>query len=255
MSMNPKQIQIEPEYLEQIKSVLAYPIDEQMFEVFTDTYIREYALYPAMVEYFKKFPIAEQFQTITYLNAEYPFPDTFTFGCLDARHVNKDGLISTNNGFGFLNLVYYNNLIGNNNLSTVNRWGSRYNFNGAYQAGVSMEQLRRTQIEDMNTFNIQIDMPNRKVLSYTTFQCEIYIKWAKNSNLFSDVQWNFKDDVIKLAQSNFLSKFATMAAATSNREEMIGIDAGSIKELAQSLKDEVKDKWNDIPDILSMNFS
>lgn len=252
--MSPELIQIDNTYLKQIKAVLAYPIDEALLTIFTPEYIKEYALYPAMVEYFKKFPKYEEFQARTVFAEDFPFPDTFTYGCLDARHVNKEGTVSTNNGYSMLAMMAWQNF-GGGRFNSSNRWGSRYNFNGVSQAMQEQYQLYTSLIEDLNTFNITVDQAERKVQSYATIQCEIYIKWAKNSNDFNDVNWQFKQDVIELSKANLLKNFARFAGMTNNQDALVGIDAGLLKEEARDMEEKVMTRWNEIPDIISMNFS
>lgn len=254
--MSPELIQIDETYLKQIKSVLAYPIDTALLQVFTPEYIKEYALYPAMVDYFKKFPKYTEYQTRTSGYQEFQFPDTFTFGFTDARHVNKEGSAEeTAGGFSMFQMMQWQAVSGGQLNGNTNRWGSRYNFNGVSQAVNDQRQLYTSLIEDLNTFNITLNQGERKVQSYASAQCDIYIKWAKNSNEFNDIAWQFRQDVIELTKANLLKNFARFAGITSNSDSFIGIDVGMLKEEAREMEEAVKSRWNEIIDVISMNLS
>jgi hypothetical protein len=242
---------IDSQWLGLIKSVLAFPSVDNL--LLSDDQIKDYAVFPSLQKYFNKFPIVvEQTQSIV-SETFIPFPDDYTFGIVDARTVDV-GLIGGVGG-SFWDVVafqsYNNSYIASKTSGAYGKKG--YNPSGlVYQRDVQRQTLKSQQNQYV-TIKSRVDYPNRQVIAYSSITGTLNISWAKYSDDFDDVQYEYKMDVVKLAQAELMLHLANSSAilVDSNLEVSINID--HLKQSATDMFNEVKERWDAIPTILLLH--
>lgn len=253
--INPTLIDIPPEFLRQIKLPMAYPLLENI--ILSDEQIKEFCVYPAYEAYFTKFPVEEEYEQFVTGGVEVTidFPDEDTFGVLDARFVDKAGRATGSaSGASYLSLIRWQNSPAYQS-SYRGTLGTGLNFNGLNQAYQAQEQFRDSWIEHYNSSYIRPNYQTRKIELYTNMTSTFYVMWAKTSNHWKDIRWQFQRDVIKLAQSHLLRHLSDFASIESNSEQAINVETDKLKEKADELKEEVMSKWNEIPDMITFNLN
>jgi hypothetical protein len=237
-------IEISDYYLSQVKKVLAYPNVDQI--LLTDEQIKLYAIAPATVDYFSKFPIESttEHSVSTSTENDIDFPDSTTFGVTDARLVGK--MTTWGTGSSFWDLVYYNTMFeGSNNSGSYGIWG--YN-PGFKRQQTSFKKQAIASRANEATLDIRINNVNRKVTLFTNISGKANVTWAKYSENFDDIKYVYLNDVIELAQSYLKEHLAdTTGIITKNLE--IDIDSDKLKSEALELKRKIMDKWAEIPSI------
>ena len=233
-------------WLSQVKKVIGYPNADDTI-LLTDIQIKSYCIYPAIREYFTKFPIqvTEEHSISTSTDNEIEFPDTSTFGVLDARLVGK--MTVSGSGTSFWDLVYYNAM--NLNVSKSGYYGIKgFNPNFKKQMTAMQKQAIATQANEA-TIDIRVDEVNRVVKLHTNINGKANVTWAKFSLDFDDVKYVYKNDVIKLSQASLKEHLAdTTGMITKNLE--VDIDSDRLKSEALEMRREVAEKWAEIPNIV-----
>ena len=234
---------ISDENLNHIKSVLTYPLEDEIH--LADTQITQYCVTPAIDKYFIKFPIkAVTSQSIGTTETEIDFPDTSTFGVLDMKIVGKSSLGTTSS---FWDLLYYNSNVGT-------RHGGMYgikNFNpNGLRQSMYLQRQAESSFSNLGTVNFRVDITNRVAYAYTTAPGNVEVTWAKKSDDFSNVRFEYKWDVIHLAQAYLLKHLADTASILEMSGSNITINYGELKSRASELEEEVMNKWNEIPSVI-----
>ena len=232
-------------WLNLIKIKLGYPSVDKI--ILTDAQIKSYCIYPALREYFTKFPIevTEEHSVSTSTDNEIDFPDTDTFGIIDARLVGK--MTTLGSGSTFWDLVYYNSM--NLDVSKSGYYGiDGFNPNSKKQAVAMLKQAIATQANEA-TVHIRVDEPNRKLYLGTNISGKCNVTWAKSSEDFDDVKFVYKMDVVKLSQAYLKEHLAdTTGMITKNLE--VDVDSDRLKSEANELRREITEKWAEIPHIV-----
>lgn len=241
------EIQITDQWLNQIKKRLGYPSLSTI--VLSDDDIKELIVKQALYEYFIRFPkIEEQAYTVG-LGSELviDFPDINTFGCLDVRIVGKGYKAAY--GGAFWDLVMYQSL--GITATSRNQYGARvrgYNPNELRQSRYAVRAAAETAI-NQGTFKYRINQDERKLYVYSTISSVLNIQWAKYSNNFSDVHFQFTWDVIKLCQGYFKLHMADTFSLISDSTQEVNVDAGTLREEGNALIKEVQEKWQEYPTV------
>lgn len=248
-------ITISDTYLRQIKKVVAFPeIDELLF---TDDEIKEFAVFPAMQDYFIKFPIKDrkQYATAGTTEALFDFIDEYTYGVVDAR-VTDAGMV-TGTGTGFWDLAYFQQLNGGALTgSGSGAYGIKgYNPSSLIQVRDMVRAAYRSFQNTYSTLRYDVDVENRKVKIYSSVSGYINITWAKYSDNFDAVKYQRKFDVIKLAQAYMLAHFADIFDKLQDSALDMSINVEAIKTRSQELKTEVKELWDSFPDVIVLHSS
>lgn len=240
--------------LGQIKKVLAYPkID---FVTLEDPDIKEYAVYPAMYEYFRRFPIIDrqQYQVSNNAPIVFPFPDQFTFGAFYVTTVDKLGINrNTGPGGNFWDLIKYNYLQ-RGGQSPSRRYGTSFNFNGLRQQIFSERQLHDSLINE-GTFKHYINYPQRQVECFSSVEAQVQINWAKESNDFSTIKHTRKFQVINLAQSYLLDWLADAASIVEDNGLDKKVNADALRQRAKDLRDPIFDLWSQEADVILLRMA
>jgi hypothetical protein len=242
------EIAISDQWLNQIKKRLGYPSLSTI--ILSDNDIKELIVKQALYEYFIRFPMIEEESHSIGMGSELiiDFPDINTFGCLDVRIVGK-GYQSTYGG-SFWDLVMYQSL--GVTATTRNQYGAKtkgYNPNSLRQSRYAVRAATETAI-NQGTFKYRINQDSRKLYVYSTITSVVNIQWAKFSNNFSDVKFQFIWDVIKLCQGYFKLHMADTFSLISDSTAEVTVDVGLLKEEGNALITEVHEKWIEYPVIV-----
>lgn len=240
-------ISITQDWLNQVKKEVAYPKLETL--VLTDDQIKEFAVFPALTQYFIKFPIKTTIEQYNTDLATIPFPDLYTFGLLDCRVVDMGTIGGT--GSSFWDILAYQRMgvLGNTNV-----YGRRgLNPNGLYQQRLQLMQAMKSQQNLLVTIKFIVDYPNRQVQVYTSTTGKVNITWAKFSNDFEDVIYQRKFDVIQLAQANLLDHVASVFDKITDGTLDVNINVENLRNRATKLREEILDKWMAFPAVVLLH--
>jgi len=252
--VNSFDIKIPPIELELIKSILAYPCADEI--LLTDEQVLKYCVYPAMREYFVKFPLLERYQVPMNNYLEVPFPDQFVYGLTECRATGKLFQSTSAVGSSFWQLVLLNKGMGFAGNS-FNSYGSNmrgYNPNGLRQETRSYKYVLDTYSND-GTFNYNINRQKKCVEVNATLQCEVAITWARWSNDFEDIEYERRNEVIELAQGYLLQHFAQTIGLTDDGNTEQTLNAVDARSTADALMSRIRDKWANMSDIIVMRIS
>lgn len=237
--------------LNQIKKVLAYPKVSNI--LLSNDEIKQLCIEPAMRLYFTKFPKVQEIDYEIGYTTEvtYSFPDSYTFGVLDLRVTNTNITSATGGFSNFLNLAAWAQ------TSIVNRasYGIKgYNPNFLSQQKFTEQQSLYAMREMNKTIRHKIDVDNRKITVFSNMAGKLYINWAKYSDNFDDIKFQYIEDVIKLSQSYLLSHFCDTTDIVTNSDMTLNINTDLLKTRADELKTEVIDKWNEISSVSLLRY-
>lgn len=248
-------ITITTEDLNQVKKVLAFPSADNL--LLEDPDILEYAVRPAMGDYFIKFPIKERVQSSTGGTSVVvlDFPDEFTHGVVDVR-LTDVGIV-TGTGTSFWDLVYFQQLSGGSLMGGGSgAYGIRgYNPNNLIQTRDTQRAAYKSYQNTYMTVRYDVDEKNRKVTIYTTTAGNVNVTWAKHSDSFNAIKYNRKYEVIKLSQAYLLDHFADTFSILSDSSLDLSINVEAIKNRSQELKTEVRELWDSFPDVIALHSS
>lgn len=241
-------ILIDDKWLNKVKMALGYPRVTLSF--LTDEQIKEYAVEPALREYFTKFPLEESYIENVSDNTtlEIDFPDEYTFGVLDMKITDRSVGSSANN-WSIWELSAFQNYglnssYGWNGYNPENLWQSNYT---KWQSDFSFLKHQRVEFMD-------IDENSRKLTIHTNQGGKVEVKWAKYSYDFSEVKFQQIENVIKLAQSYYLRFVADISGMISDTDKPININADELKTKSDELRDSVYEKWLEYVDIPLIMF-
>lgn len=239
--------------LNRIKSVLAFPSATQI--LLTDDQIKELIIRPVIEQYYTKFPIKtiEEKTLTSGTENSYDFPDLFTFGALDVRVVGKD--LYSGSGNSFWSLAAYSN---QNATMRGNGGGGAYGVKGYNPSQIRQSRMMQRQADatyaNQFTISSRVDKVARKVYVYSEASGRVNVTWAKWSEDFNFVMFEYKNDVIHLCQAGLCDHLANTAGIIQTNTD-ISINTGDLKSLAEDLRSKVLEKWDGIPDIILIRFS
>jgi hypothetical protein len=227
-----------------IKSVLAYPYSEEV--LLTDCQISELVIYPALLEYFTKFPIAVKDQFFVGETIVIPFPDQFTFGVLDCRITGKFAQ-SSGRAPSFYSLILFNKYspFSSGMYSSYSNKFRGYNPNGIRQSTLNYRQVFDS-IGNQMSWSPIIDKVNRTVTidANTSSYCDL--TWSKYSNRFDSIPFERKMEVINLCQSNLIQTFVDSMQISQETSAEVQIGISEMQTRATELRERVISKWDQI---------
>lgn len=247
-----KIIKIDDFYLNQIKSILAYPIVEMVH--LDDEQIKQFCIWPAMYRYFLKWPIQVENQII-HASTEMiiPFPDDDTIGLIDLRTVGKTGLrAGTPNGQNsrFWDIIQYNqNLKVKISDRNLNPEGLKY-------LTIMQQNLIGSISNFSDTFSHEVNYSERNIRVFSTsVNAQLLFTWAKTSNNFGMIKPTRILDVIELSKSYLLRHLASVGSmlSDSGSEKQINVDA--LNSRADTIEEKITTLWQDFPDIIALRMS
>jgi hypothetical protein len=231
-------ITISDEMYNEIFAVAGYPIiTASDLEISADN-IKSLLIWPAMREYFKFFPIqTEAQQTISTSPFEVDFPNTTTFGVLDARlsTARYTGLGVTNNPF-----INAQNIAISGGRRT-GKYGTRYSYD-FHLVRIIEDMERQSIIDTRKAFRVKVDLNNRKLKGYTNVTGKLIIVWADYSTDFSKIPFSKIDEVQKLAKANILDYLGSIRGQ-QNTDVPNQFNYSMFLDKAEDLREEVLDKW------------
>lgn len=230
-----------------IKKRIAYPSADQI--ILDNEEIKTYIVRQALDEYFTKFPLKSD--SIYSINQEavIDFPDSNTFGAIDVRIVGK-GYTSITSG-SFWDLVAYQS-IGGINLNRSGMYGTKmrgYNPNSLRQMRF-MNQMVNDTLVNQGTYKYRIDLENRKLYAFSSMNATLNVTWAKRSLDFSNVKFQHKWDVIKLAQGYLMQHVADTVGMINDSAQEVTINVDMLKEEAKEQIQSIKEKWMEYSDVV-----
>jgi hypothetical protein len=240
-------ILINTTYLNEIKSVLGYPVETGEF-LLTDTQIKDLCIAPALRHYFAKFPKVVQSETQIAYSSELfiPFYDDDTYGLVDARITHQEYQDVSGGGFNsFLYLAAYNNQTYKKNFGVKG-----YNPNSLSQATLTSYQALKSRAVMERTIRIHVDLPNRQVIATSNRTGKLLITWAQSSNDFEDVKYNYIKDVIELSQGHMLKHAARTLGIFQNQNMPVNINFDFLNSEGDALLTKIQEKWDQIAGIL-----
>lgn len=235
----------------QIKKVLAFPDANNL--LLSDDQIKIFCIYPALQEYFRKFPVEQEYQTPINGELILNFPDELTFGVKDGR-VTDLGIIG-GTGTQFWDLVYYQQVM---QTSVFRKGSGAYGIKGYNPNGIN--QLRDLQRYNMKsyqnlytTIKFKVDYQNRTANCYSSQAGVLNLVWAKYSNNFNDVKYTYKPFVYMIAQAYLLEHLSDTAGILSDAALDVTINIDALKSRAQELREKVKEVWDAHQDIILLH--
>lgn len=242
-----KLVHIDDNSLNQVKKYVGFPtIDKILLD---DDQIKEFAVQPALYEYFQKFPLERREQLQVLQDFSFDFPDD-VFGVVDARIVGK-----TQRGQGnsdFWQLVRFNSqFFRSPNLRYIK---PRYNYGGLQYQYIDQHAVLNS-LQNLETFKIYTNYPERKIEGYSNISTSLFIIWAVESYRFDDVKPTQKFNVIKLAAAYLMEYLVNIGSIMSDNEVTRYLNIDALKSRMEELRSEVLDVWKEIPDIILFRAS
>jgi len=241
------QVRIHETDMNLVKAVLAFPSADTL--LLDDDDIRNFCIYPALVDYFKKFPIREEYTQVISTNTEttIAFPDSYTFGATDARIIDKFSTTSSSSS-SFWELANYQQ---QGYSPSGGMYGIKgYNPNGLRQANFTQYQSQQARQKYSQILRIRVDEANSQLVAFSNVTATVYIEWAKYSLDFSNVKFTQKLNVIKLAQYYLLRHLADTASIVSDTNLDININTDELKTKSDELREQVFEEWEQYIDIV-----
>lgn len=236
---------IEDKWLSLIKKVLAYPKVPDI--LLSDTEVKAYCVYPALHEYFTKFPIKEDYIEGVPAEAELTldFPDEYTFGVVDIRLANKDRAGASGTFWD----IYRFQMRGYPEV-TRGKYGTKWKYSSRGRDEIELFNLQRDTMLNKATTKFTVRQEERKIYAYTDVPGDINVTWAKWSVNFDHVKFERKMDVVRLAQAYLLQHLADSTQLVSDAGLELEMNSDKIEEKAKDIREEIIEKWKNFPDII-----
>lgn len=254
--LDSKIIKINEHQLDLIKSVIGYPVVERV--QLTDEEIKMYAIYPAMYEYYLKFPIQVHEQIVQEtVEMDIPFPDDDTIGVLDVRTVGKTGFGQrTGNNSDFWQVVRFNQQFTGNRLRSLNyRGNNMFNPNGLRYNFIAERQMIDAMTNNLETFRHIVNYSEKTISVYSSVVAQLLIVWGKTSNDFNQIKPTQMLNVINLSQAYLLRHLANLGSMLNDNAAEKQINSDALKSEAERLETKVYDLWKEFPDVVAIRFS
>jgi hypothetical protein len=237
--INMYDVNIPDEFFYQIVKCIGYPlltINEEESDIeYTMQEIKQLAVAPAVIEYYKWFPIMVEQEE--FINGEFSidYPDEYTIGVLhvsDNTNLYKTSFMPTMNPF--INAAYFY-------MNAPSKYG---NSNYGTSNALMDERLARQSLVDLNkAFKVYHDKHNKKIIGFCNMNSRLYIQFAKYSPNFIDIPYIKIPEVIKLAQSYLLEGLGTLRKMQKT-DLPNSFDADFMLDKAKEYKEDVVDnKW------------
>ena len=236
--------------LNRIRSKAGFPLADEL--ILNAEEIKDYCIKPALEEYFRWFPKQATYTSDVDGTFAIDFPDTYTFGVVDARLSSSQNQIGTSVTGNRLLDIYVLSSYKNQSMGSAygGSWGTKYNFGGMNRAREMSKQLRNMELAQKDNAKVRVTVEDRQVKGYTGYTSRLTIIWAKYSYDFdTDVKFERKEEVIELAQSYLLYNLADTVGLMVNTDLPIEIDASELKSEAEKLRENVITKWEEFPRI------
>lgn len=244
MSALPETIVIDKSYIQEILSIVGYPVldtDNDDFEL-SEEQIKTLIIKPALREYFKFFPITQEAYYDVYNTFAIDFADSLTFGAVDVRF-NTQGM-------------FFLNPTGNPMVDARFWWGSNYNpyGNATYDYDLRYAYMKervtnQSMIDSTKAARFIVNQNSRRVEGYSNTPGKLNIIWAKYSNDFNAVPFARINEVLDLCKANLLERLVMMRGQLiSGLPNSFNISLFETK--AKELKGEVFETWKNFTKVI-----
>lgn len=225
--------------LNEIMKSVGFPfVTEADLEVSIDQ-LKTIAIFPAMKEYFRYFPIKDVDYHQVGGSFEIPFPNHTVYGVTDSRisYSTGSGSINLNNPFRAAQLV--RDVSGTNGMGL---YGTGFDYGmKSVTPLVRMEQQAR--LNSWKNFRVRVNYQKKKVSGYTNVTGQLLIEWASYSEDWENIDFIHENDVIQLASANVLDYIGNLRAQEQNNDLPSEFDWQQFLDVATQLKEGVYAKW------------
>lgn len=200
--------------------------------------IKDYILEPALLDYYRWFPI-ETYSTQSVSGPfEFQFPNSFVFSVKDLRlTTNLMNYGPTGNA-----LVDERFIQSSGGLYGRGMYGTRNDY-GMATARISRRSEMQAFIDKNKTFKWRVIENQKKVTGFSNVAGTVAITWASWSNSWDYVSFSQQQDVIKLCQGKVLEYFGNLRLQDSVPDAPIELNGQSLIDHGKELFDAVYDKW------------
>lgn len=232
------EIVLTPDIEERIFAPIGYPlITEEDLEV-SFAFLNRTAIYPAVRDYYKYFPLTDhQFYSVSG-NFAIPFPTPETYGVVDSRihsGYNYKG-ISPQNPFIADRVVSSQAFPGNQGM-----YGTRNDY-GMSEVIPIVNALKKARRSMSKRYRIRVDEQNREVTGYSNMTGQLEIAWASYSLDWTHIKYVYEDDVIALASAYMMQYFARLRSQEES-DVPVQFDAAAFQDAAEQIIDDVFTRW------------
>ncbi|MBD3216577.1 MAG: hypothetical protein GF311_28440 [Candidatus Lokiarchaeota archaeon] len=238
-------LQISDYYVGLILSEVGFPLINRDEYEFTEDDFRKYAISPAVVTYYKWFPVRLSSEYSVSGSFEINFPDDWVFGVSGSRlNTSLGGSTVTGNPFADIKLI-----TGVNSFYQ-NSYGQPYDY-GMRNARLTKYHANKSLVDSYKAFKVTVDYQNRKISGFTSTQGNLIIDWALMDDDFETIPLMIRDDVIKLAQSNVLRMLGQLRGQQADNLP-VSFEYSNFIQRADELKEEVMLRWKAMPKVVIM---
>lgn len=222
--------------LNEILTCIGYPfVKEEDLEI-TFAEIRDTIIAQALKEYFRWFPITQEYSIGVSGYFAIDFPDDQTFGITEARLI-------TGRGKG----AAYGNPLIDERFIRVGGFGRRmYGTRNTYGMETVVPMVR-SEAQSLVNYNrawrIDVDRSQRKVVGFSNVPATLFFRWTKYSLDWSSVAFEQEYDVVKLSQAFILDWFINLRSQITTENMPVSFNIEQFKEKSEKLKEEVYTKW------------
>lgn len=223
---------------ERIFAPIGYPvISEDDLEVSFD-FLNSIAIYPAVREYFKYFPLVDQqFYTVSG-NFSIDFPTTFTFGVVDAR---------LHPGYDYKGINPENPFLAERVINTRPYAQSTGMYGTPYDYGMSevipiAHALKNAKRKFSKRYRIFPNEQTRVVEGFVNATSQLEVDWASYSENWSDIKYVYQEDVIALSSAYILQYFGRLRSQEET-DLPVQFDATEFIDTANTIIEDVMERW------------
>lgn len=231
---------IPPEIEDRIFAAIGYPmITEDDLEVTFD-FLKDTAVWPAMKEYFKHFPVGDrEFHTVSG-NFEIPFPSAMTFGVTDSRlhpGYGYQGTAGSTNPFVAELYIRQDPSFAN----MRGRYGTKNDY-GMSNVIPIVEAANKARQSQAKRTRIRVDERNNKITGWTNTSGKLEIQWAEMSDNWDDIKMVYEEDVVDLASANIMIYLGRLRGQEQS-DLPIQFDAQEFIDTGKEMKEEILQRW------------
>lgn len=228
-----------------ILSRIGYPfVNESDLEINFNE-IKDFCVLPALLEFFKWFPILHEDLFTVSGSFDLPFPDEQTYSATNIRlNTGRNGQSYTSNPL--INSTFVrpaNSGIG----------GGLYGKNLTYDLEQVYHIERLTGQSSIDMYKAEkctVDEQLRKVVGFTNVSGKLQIVWCKYSNNFNDVPFKRKKEVQDLASAYLLRYFGELRLQGEAPDLPVQFDGQMFVDRAEKIEDKVIETWESFPKIV-----
>jgi hypothetical protein len=227
-----------------IMSRMGYPfVKETDLEIDFES-IKDFCVMPAMLEYYKFFPMLTEALFTVSGSFAIPFPDETTYSATNIRlNTGRNGQSYTANPL--INSTFVR-------PSTSGTGGGVYGKNLTYglETVYHIERLEgQSSIDMYKAEKCIVDENIRQVVGFSNVSGKLQINWCKYSTDFNQIPFKRKKEVQDLASAFVLEYFGNLRLQGEMPELPVQFDGQMLIDRADKLKEKVITAWEEFPKI------